>query len=191
MLDAHKDLLTLEPFREPKDLDGEIWRNIEGYDGLYQVSNCGRVKSYRGLAPRLLKLVPIHGYLLVGLWTGDKQILCRVHRLVAEAFIPNPENKPEVNHINGVKTDNRAENLEWATPAENTRHAWRTGLSHTAQGVNDSQAKLTEEQVIYVRNNPDGLTGKALAARFGVGAMTISRIQRGKRYRNTGGKIRE
>jgi hypothetical protein len=67
-------------------------------------------------------------YLYVGLYDKPRKLLAPVHRLVAEAFIPNPDNKPEVNHINGIKTDNRAENLEWVTRKENEAHAFRIGL---------------------------------------------------------------
>lgn len=104
----------------------EIWKDISGYEGLYRVSNLGKVESLRNNI--ILKQSPTKdGYLAVGLCNG-KTKTCRAHRLVAIAFIPNPDNLPEVNHIDGNKTNNSVDNLEWVTPLENTHHAIRTGL---------------------------------------------------------------
>lgn len=112
----------------------EEWQDIEGYEGLYQVSSMGRVKSlkrkahhWRGgeltIKERILKpITDSFGYRIVNLHTGGKQKTHKVHRLVCQAFHENPENKPHVNHINEIKTDNRACNLEWATAKENNNH---------------------------------------------------------------------
>jgi hypothetical protein len=104
----------------------EIWRTVPGYDGKYEVSNHGNVRNQKGA---LLKPFPIHqGYLVVDLCHMGKKKHIRLNRLVAETFIPNPDNKPEVNHKNGNKMDNSSENLEWSTKSENMIHAYKYGL---------------------------------------------------------------
>ena len=115
----------------------EVWLDVKGYEGLYQVSSDGRVKSLerkfidkigreRYVKERILKpVIDRYGYLLVSLYAGGKQKNHTVHRLVCEAFHENPDNKPQVNHINEIKTDNRASNLEWATARENSNFGTR------------------------------------------------------------------
>lgn len=110
----------------------EVWKPIEGWEDRYEVSNMGKVRSLNyhmtGKAKELSPISSGKGYLMVGLCRDCKMKWAKVHRLVASAFIPNPENKPQVNHKNGVKIDNRADNLEWVTDGENLRHAYDTGL---------------------------------------------------------------
>lgn len=112
----------------------EIWKDIPNYEGKYQISNFGNVISLNFANkhfPRLLKLKNHKdGYKLVGLSNGqaNNKTFFAVHRLVAQAFIPNPENKEQVNHIDGDKSNNKVTNLEWVTPKENVIHAFVTGL---------------------------------------------------------------
>lgn len=99
----------------------EVWKDIQGYEGLYQVSNLGRVKSLRRSKIRKL-YKDDKGYFRVTLKKKGKSKNFQIHRLVATAFIPNPENKPEVDHINTIRTDNRVQNLRWVTSSENSNN---------------------------------------------------------------------
>lgn len=166
----------------------EQWKEI--FDG-YLVSSFGNVDSFkRGKRHRLSQQIKNNGYLQVGLRVDGKQKYFCVHRLVATAFVSNPDGKPQVNHIDGNKQNNRAENLEWCTQEENQRHALATGLKITHCDEKAPAAKLTNEQVVYIRNNPDKLSCKQLGDMFGVRRTTIGEIQLGNHYKTVGGKIR-
>lgn len=103
----------------------EEWRDIEGYDNRYKVSNKGRVSSNYSGSYKLLKAYDKReGYTMVNLYVNANSKAVYVHRLVGETFIPNPKNKPQINHKNGIKDDNRLENLEWVTRSQNMKHAW-------------------------------------------------------------------
>lgn len=109
----------------------EIWKDVVGYEGLYKVSNLGNVISNRRnykCGTRYLSSYDKGGYRRVSLVVNCQKKNLLVHRLVAEAFIPNPENKNAVNHIDGCKTNNCVDNLEWVTNQENTAHAIKIGL---------------------------------------------------------------
>ncbi|HDR4551277.1 NUMOD4 motif-containing HNH endonuclease [Bacillus cereus] len=131
----------------------ELWKPISGYEGIYEVSSLGRVRSldrvvvdYRGIEKsvggKILKPgVTNKGYYIVSLNSVDKRHTLTVHRLVANAFVPNLDNKPQVNHINGIKTDNRICNLEWLTNEENMKHAINNGLANKGGRKKGSQNK--------------------------------------------------
>lgn len=117
-----------------KNMNGEVWKDILGYEGLYQVSNMGRVKSfnYRNTKKTSILKQSINqdGYLRPTLKKNYKSKGFLVHRLVGFAFIPNPENKETINHKNEIKTDNRVENLEWMTRTENNNYGTRNERVH-------------------------------------------------------------
>lgn len=123
---------------------GEVWKDIPNYEGYYQISNLGRIKSvarkvkyqnsYRNVKEKLKKtFIGKQGYERVELSKNGKTKKYNVHRIVANVFISNPLNKETVNHINGIKTDNRVENLEWATRSENELHAYKIGLAKNSE----------------------------------------------------------
>lgn len=105
----------------------EQWKWINGFEGDYMVSSQGRIKSFKGKTERLMSLCPnSDGYLTTSLRKNGKGVSIKVHKVVAETFIPNPQNKETINHIDENKTNNRVENLEWNSRKENVNHGTRT-----------------------------------------------------------------
>ena len=179
-----------------KDTEFEIWKDITGYEGIYQVSNFGRIKSLGRFLKRGESKIfvdefimsggstPI-GYKTVNLTKNKVRKAFSVHRLVAEAFIPNPEGKPEVNHIDGDKLNNNYANLEWCTRRENLQHAYDTGLVNQ-QGSDSVNAKLSDDEVLEIRElyKTGRYTYDCLAEEYQVGASTIGRVVRKEVYQN-------
>ena len=169
----------------------EIWKDIKGYEGKYQISNTGHVKSldfnHTGKEKILKEKINSKGYHFVTLYKDDKQYYPRIHRLVAETFIPNPDNLPQVNHINGDKNDNSIENLEWCTGLENMRHAFENGL-------NDGRSTIRAvEQLDLEGNVLNKFEAIADAGRFlGIKGKpsSISSVCTGKRKKAYGFKWR-
>ncbi len=156
-----------------------MWIEIKNFPN-YFVNELGQVKSgpkktRKGF--RLLKpMKESTNYTTVDLCKDGKIVRKLIHRIVAEAFLPNLENKPQVNHINGIKDDNRLENLEWVTRSENQLHSIRTGLRHT-RGENNSQCKLKSEDVLKILN--DTRVYSVIGNEFKVSISTVADIKRG------------
>lgn len=126
-------------------MQNEVWRDIESYEDVYEVSNLGNVRR-KYTNKQLSYNTHKTGYLNVHLSNRKNKRRVNIHRLVAEAFIPNPENKPQVNHIDEDKTNNRVDNLEWVTAKENANH----GTRNKRAGQNKSiKIKCLETGVIY------------------------------------------
>lgn len=172
----------------------EEWRDVEGYEGLYQVSNEGRVRSFRKRgtheiceSPFVMK-TPISnptGYAICGLYKDGKRKNALVHRLVAGAFVLNPNNKPQVNHKNGIRSDNRACNLEWVTASENVKHGFdHNGRLPPRLGAHAPcpYRPLSDDQVRFVRASD--LMGVELAKMFGVSPQAICNIRKRKSYKD-------
>lgn len=175
------------------------WRTVPGFHGRYEVSNDGRVRSRqfidkRGVThpPRDLKVTTSKhvGYPMVFIRHDGKNRHLLVHRLVASAFLDTPHSDAtQVNHKDGVKTNNRLDNLEWVTPLGNTRHAMRIGLlrfEHLGGSGDDCPAsKLTESQVRVIKERlRAGEQYRRIAKDFGVRYGTIGHIKYGRTWRN-------
>lgn len=157
----------------------EIWRPIPGFDG-YWASSLGRVKSTRRKTPRILKPIPHRGYVVVKL--GDPNKAFGVHQVVARAFHGEPDDGEVVNHINGNKTDNRPENLEYTSNSGNVHHAYRTGLLSN-KGETNGRAKINAETARSIAACR-GMKRKDIARRFGVSVVIVNKILTGKTWRH-------
>ena len=163
------------------------WKKIPGFDR-YEVSEMGEVRTTRrsmtgGHEPQVLKPnISKKGYVKYNLCQNSKYKTLLGHRLVAEAFIPNPENKPCVDHINFDKSDNRAENLRWCTVTENNHATDRAGLRHAATNPNRAK-KLTAEAVAEIRRLAnEGVRTGLIAEEFDVAKSTIRLVVTGKSW---------
>jgi len=164
----------------------EIWKNVVGYEDYYVISNLGNLKSVdrivisttRGTRLRygiLLKTaISTHGYKKCTISIRNKKRNKEIHRLVAEAFIPNPDNKPTVNHINGIKTDNRVENLEWNTYQENMQHAFDNGLNKSSDFQKKITSGLASREIINIITGDTFKSIKIAAMKNGIKYKTLS-----------------
>ena len=155
-------------------------------DENYYVNEQGDVFSTKSGNIKKLKACNVGaGYLKIQIWNNNKGKQIYVHRLVAETFIPNLENKPEVNHKNGIKTDNRVQNLEWSTPKENMDHAKSTGLLNIS-GETHGRAKVTEKQVWQIKElyKIKKYKQKELAKMFDISISSISLIVNKKNWKH-------
>lgn len=165
----------------------EVWEEIKGYEGLYFVSNLGRVVSRVREGAKggvLIFTKNSKGYLTVGLCKHGTQNKFRVNRLVAKAFISNPHNKPEVNHINGNKKNNRVDNLEWVTHQENIDHAVENSL--ILKGENSDRTNLTDKDVLCIREylKDESYSIKDIARIFNVSQRAVSFISLGQTWKH-------
>lgn len=170
----------------------EVWKDIKGYEGRYQISNCGRVKSLNYhkenreaiLVPKVTKT----GYLIIGLWCDKKKKFFPIHRLVAKAFIA-PFDGEQVNHIDADKANNHVENLEWCTARENTLHAIKLGL------FDDSAKKLAKANVerskaVEVTNLQTGEILKFASTREAARMLNINRWRLINHLRGIGCRVK-
>lgn len=170
-------------------IDNEEWRAIVGYGGLYEVSSMGRVRSLgahgkygKSNEAKILTASVGRIYLKLNLSVCGIVNTYTIHRLVCETFIgPRPEEN-HINHKNGNKLDNRAENLEYCTPSQNTQHAYDNGF-HSQLGSKNARSKLSENDVLQICGLfKEGLKDRQIGVMFGVGRVAINDIRRGARW---------
>lgn len=154
-------------------LKNEIWKDIKGYDGIYKVSNLGRIKSIRN--NKILKLYKNkkNNYISVHFSLKNKQKNIRVHRLVAQAFIPNMLNKPYINHKDGNKQNNNANNLEWCTQKENVQHAINILGRDYSKGIE----KMHLKNYVKVRREDGKIYNSIKEAKKDIGNMNAHIVE--------------
>lgn len=181
-------------------MNREIWQQIKGFEGFYSVSNKGNVKhdkttkgigtgNYAREEHFIKHRINNKGYAIVDLYKGNKRSQLLVHRLVANAFLPNPNNLPQVNHINGNKNDNRVQNLEWCTQEQNMLHAFKIGLAKPSDKQKRAIAetnKAKRKAVVFKQgSNVQVFESISKASKeTGLSISTISRYCRGIRAGN-------
>ena len=187
-----------QPFKD-KSNPSARWRRVKGYEGIYEISFSGEVKSiarerhcgHKGSRPQMMKeriltqSVDRLGYTRVKLSKNGRSDLKYLHRLIAEAFIENDQNYKEVNHIDGDKSNNSVSNLEWTTRSANMKHAFSLGLKNPVTGERNNKSKLTEREVREIRKlfNHDKYTQAKLSEIYNVSIANINYIVNNKTWK--------
>lgn len=174
----------------------EVWKSVVGYEGIYEISNFGNVRSvervivyedgriYNYPSRNLSFNKTVQGYNSVHLYKNCKRKNKKVHILVAEAFLDNPENLPDVNHIDGQKRNNHVDNLEWSSRYDNMRHAFETGLANNT-GTNHGNNVYTEEQILKVKELLNlNIPYSDIETETGVKRGTIYVVKSGKQWKH-------
>lgn len=181
-------------------MEEEIWKDIDGYDGVYKISSIGRIVRADRIRTRITKLgktsyikepskimkkcLDVDGYSVTRITKDGQRKFFKVHRLVAMAFIPNPENKSEVNRINFIKDDNRVENLEWVTPKENVNHMVSNGRNNVSHGESHYASKFKESDIIEIREMyANGVVQRRLSEKYNCCPRTICSIVHGETWK--------
>lgn len=170
----------------------EIFVPLKDYEGKYEVSNTGKIRSvkYKNRTGRELVVQPGNGkwaYKFIHILDKENKSHTELlHRLIAKTFVSNPHNYPDVNHIDGDRNNNHANNLEWCTHEQNMHHAIREGR-YTSYGENNKQSKLTETQAREILALKGKFTGKEVAEKYGVHPTNVSMIWRRKSWMHLDG----
>jgi predicted XRE-type DNA-binding protein len=163
----------------------ELWKDIPGYEGHYQISNLGRVKSIKFKNHRIMKTKVDMGYEQIGLRLPNKiKKFFKIHRLVAKAFISNPNNYPQVNHKDGNKLNNHVENLEWCSSSQNVKHSFDILGKQIPKGENSTSSKLKESDVLAIRQllKEGNLSQQKIADKYGISQAQVWRIKNKLRW---------
>lgn len=165
----------------------EIWKDIPGYEGRYTINKNGKILNVKRNSVMAFKVQKRTGYCTLSLTNSDgKRITHLVHRLVALAYKPNPKNKPQVNHKDGIKTNNCVYNLEWSTPSENINHALSMGLLVPRIGEMSGKSSITNNVAIKIFKSD--LPNKSIAAKFNIDIGVVYQIKNGKNWSSVTGK---
>jgi hypothetical protein len=168
----------MTPPTNPQPEEEVVWKQIEGSE--FMISSRGDVVGRKGLP---IKRFKTQGYWRLNVFQYGRYRRLYLHRLMALAFLPNPKNLPQINHIDGDKENYSIDNLEWCDQSHNIRHAYDMGLKVGIKGSKNGRAKLTESLVISIRKRRKmGVMAKDLAAELGVDITTICRATSGKRF---------
>ncbi len=165
----------------------EEWIPVIGYENIIDVNRCGIFRTHARIdsVGRLVKSIFRCGYIqdeymVINLSKEGIKVRYLVHRLVAQAFIPNPENKPQVNHVNGIKTDNRSENLEWVTSSENHIHAYGVLKRKSSNNKEKRNNGRGDRKIICIQTGKEYNSIREAAKEYNVSSNAIGKVCRGK-----------